>query len=98
MGFYKNINNELQHAPNFVYAPTYTLTKEDIIKEVDGWKWFDTETDANIYFSIAEQIWTKDRLIKLSELNEDEKLTVLNAEDLSSETVDGKLAVFKIEI
>jgi len=44
-GFYK-LNEELdwEYAPNFVYAPTYTLLKE--LKDtydypVDGWTWYD---------------------------------------------------------
>ena len=46
-GFYKlNEVNEWEFAPNFVYAPTYTLLKEEkdtYTYPVDGWTWYDTE-------------------------------------------------------
>jgi hypothetical protein len=42
-GFYKEKNGEWYFAPNFVYAPTYTLLKE--LKDtyeypLDGWVWY----------------------------------------------------------
>lgn len=44
-GFYKlNEINEWEFAPNFVYAPTYTLLREDkntYQYPVDGWNWYD---------------------------------------------------------
>lgn len=46
-GFYKlNEINEWEFAPNFVYAPKYTLLKEEkdtYTYPVDGWTWYDTE-------------------------------------------------------
>ena len=44
-GFYKlNEISEWEYAPNYVYAPDYTLLKE--LKDtydysVDGWTWYD---------------------------------------------------------
>jgi hypothetical protein len=43
-GFYRLVNNELQFAPNSVYAPSYTLLRD--LKDryqypVDGWQWYD---------------------------------------------------------
>lgn len=43
-GFYKELEGEWYHAPNFVYSPTYTLVKE--LKDtytypMDGWVWYD---------------------------------------------------------
>ena len=45
-GFYKLEDDNWQYAPNFVYAPTYTLEKE--LKDtytypVDGWTWYDEQ-------------------------------------------------------
>lgn len=44
-GFYKqNEEGEWMHAPNFVYALEYELTrdkKDDYNYPVDGWYWFD---------------------------------------------------------
>jgi hypothetical protein len=44
-GFYKqNEEKEWMHAPNFVYAPDYTLLKEEkdtYDYPVDGWSWYD---------------------------------------------------------
>ena len=46
-GFYKlNEINDWEFAPNFVYAPTYTLLKEEkdtYTYPVDGWTWYDIE-------------------------------------------------------
>jgi len=48
-GFYKlNEINDWEFAPNFVYAPTYTLLREDkdnYIYPVDGWSWHDKSPD-----------------------------------------------------
>lgn len=54
-GFYKqNEVLEWEYAPNFVYAPTYTLVKE--LKDtydypVDGWNWYDEQP----YITIIEE-------------------------------------------
>jgi hypothetical protein len=44
-GFYKqNEIGEWEYAPNFVYAPDYTLLREDkdtYTYPVDGWSWYD---------------------------------------------------------
>ena len=49
MSFYKREDEELLVAPNFVYAPGYTLKAEDkdtYTYPQDGWYWFDTLDDA----------------------------------------------------
>jgi len=45
-GFYKLEDENWQYAPNFVYAPTYTLLRE--LKDtytypIDGWVWYDEQ-------------------------------------------------------
>jgi hypothetical protein len=43
-GFYKLEDDNWQYAPNFVYAPTYELIKENKDSyeyPVDGWTWYD---------------------------------------------------------
>jgi len=57
-GFYRLNHNEaaLEYAPNFVYAPDYTLKKEDegsYTYPTDGaWYWFDFEEDAYTFFNL----------------------------------------------
>jgi len=65
-GFYKVnlIDAGLMYAPNFVHGPGFSLTKEDPDKanmqETNGWKWFDTDSEAYFYFGISatEQPWS----------------------------------------
>lgn len=50
-GFYKcdSETGEILYAPNGVYAPTFTLLKEDHAAyeyPQDGWHWFDSEEEA----------------------------------------------------
>jgi hypothetical protein len=58
-GFYKLSISDggLLFAPNFVMGPTFSLNKNDENKNemepVEGWKWFDTETEAYSYFEIS---------------------------------------------
>lgn len=43
-GFYKKDGDIIFYAPNFVYAPTYTLlkqSKDQYLYPQDGWIWFD---------------------------------------------------------
>jgi len=57
-GFYKILNDELWHAPNAIYSPSYTLTKEnrgEFNLPHDGWYWFDTEAEAKTYFNIVDE-------------------------------------------
>ena len=46
-GFYKqNEEEQWMYAPNFVYAPTYTLLKEEkntYDYPIDGWNWYDEQ-------------------------------------------------------
>jgi hypothetical protein len=55
-GFYRIDGTEdLFFAPNFIYAPKFSLTREekDICKEsVDGWQWFNSEELARIEYKI----------------------------------------------
>lgn len=48
-GFYKLDGEELLFAPNFVYHPDFTLSREskDLVNyPADGWKWFESKEDA----------------------------------------------------
>lgn len=48
-GFYKEENGELLYGPNFVLNKNYELRKETHDQHtypVDGWSWFDSETEA----------------------------------------------------
>lgn len=41
----------IQYAPTFVYAPTYELIKGEkdrYIYPIDGWYWFDSEEQASL--------------------------------------------------
>lgn len=52
MAFYKKDGDVLLIAPNFVYAPTFTLLAEDQTTYTypqDGWHWFDTEEEARAF-------------------------------------------------
>lgn len=54
-GFYRldPNTNELQHAPNFVYAPDYTLLrveKDTYAYPNNSWMWFDSLEEAENYF------------------------------------------------
>lgn len=43
-GFYKLEDGNWQYAPNFVYAPNYTLLREEkdtYTYPVEGWVWYD---------------------------------------------------------
>jgi len=45
-GFYKLEDENWQYAPNFVYAPTYTLEKklkDTYTYPIDGWNWYDKQ-------------------------------------------------------
>ena len=58
MAFYRIDDEDFQEAPNFVYAPTYTLSKEEkdtyTYPTEGGWYWFDTIEEAREFFSIPE--------------------------------------------
>jgi hypothetical protein len=62
-GFYKqDESGEILHAPNFVYGAAYELLKESHAEHeypVDGWYWFNSETEADRFFAdsqLQEQI------------------------------------------
>ncbi len=55
-GFYKNDNGTLLYGPNFVMNSNYELRKEskdDHTYPVDGWYWFDSQTEACEFFGIV---------------------------------------------
>lgn len=55
-GFYK-LDGELLYGPNFVLNANYELRKENhdqYIYPVDGWYWFDNESDAYNFFNITK--------------------------------------------
>lgn len=55
MAFYKLIEGQIQKAPNFVAAPTYTLEATDkhgYDYPVDGWYWFDSDGEAAAFFGV----------------------------------------------
>lgn len=55
MGFYKKTDNEITHAPNFVYAPTYVLKIEDkdtYTYPLDGWIHAETLDEAIAKFKL----------------------------------------------
>jgi hypothetical protein len=59
MSFYRIVeDNIFEKAPNFVYAPTYTLNKinkdEYTYPTPGGWYWFDTEEEAKAFFGITD--------------------------------------------
>jgi hypothetical protein len=57
-GFYKMIDGEPWYAPNAVFAPNYTLKKEEkdsIEFPVDGWMWFDSEQEAYEHFNYTSE-------------------------------------------
>jgi hypothetical protein len=50
-GFYKEENGDLIYGPNFVLNKNYELRKETHDQHtypVDGWYWFDSETEAKL--------------------------------------------------
>jgi hypothetical protein len=55
MSFYKYENDILLEAPNFVYAPEFSLLIEDkdtYTYPVDGWIWGDTEEEAKTILGV----------------------------------------------
>lgn len=55
-GFYKYQNDELFYGQNFVQSPTFELLKglkDSYTYPVDGWYYFDTETEAKTFFNIT---------------------------------------------
>ena len=55
MSFYKLDDGMLFEGPNAVYAPTFTLLKEDkdiYTYPIDGWWWFNSEEEAREFFNL----------------------------------------------
>lgn len=55
MAFYKNDNGSLLVGENFVYTPNFSMTKEtkdEFDYPIEGWYWFDSEDEANIFFGL----------------------------------------------
>ena len=58
-GFYKNDNETLLHAPNFVYNKDYTLLveqKNTYSYPVDGWKYFETREAALTEYGLTDPV------------------------------------------
>lgn len=58
MPFFKKDNDNLLTAPNFVYAPDYTLKadeKDSYEYPIDGWYWFETLDEAMLNMSNPTQ-------------------------------------------
>jgi len=56
-GFYKLENGELLYGPNFVCGPDFDLNiefKDTYAYPIDGWYWFNTIEEANIFFNITQ--------------------------------------------
>lgn len=55
-GFYRLYNGLFQHAPNFVYAPDYSITRAEretySYPTAGGWHWFDEESAARAFFGV----------------------------------------------
>jgi hypothetical protein len=54
-GFYKFTGDLLSYASTGIYAPNYTLLAEDyatITYPVNGWFWFNSQSEAESYFGI----------------------------------------------
>ena len=59
MPFCKEDNGSLLVGENFVYSPIVTLKAEDkdnFTYPQDGWYWFDTEDEANMFFGLEKEI------------------------------------------
>lgn len=57
-GFYKNDDGNLLYGPNFVLNKDYELKKENkdnYTYPVNGWYWFDSESDARVYFNMPTE-------------------------------------------
>ena len=58
MSFYKLDDGLLLEGPNAVYAPTFTLLKEDkdiYTYPIDGWYWFNSDEEAREFFNLPPQ-------------------------------------------
>jgi len=64
-GFYKNDNNNnLLYAQNFVCSPTFEIfadQKDKYQYPVEGWYWFETDTEAYTFFNITPPTITIDK-------------------------------------
>jgi len=54
-GFYKETEDGWFYAPNFVYAPTYSLERDGNRESIDGWEWHDTAPQAYIIWELLQQ-------------------------------------------
>lgn len=56
-GFYKNDNNVLLYAPNYVINKNYelyTINSDSYDLPIDGWYWFENEDDAYLFFDLIK--------------------------------------------
>ena len=57
MSFYKLDDGILLEGPNAVYAPSFTLLKEDkdtYTYPIDGWYWANSEEEARVVLGLPE--------------------------------------------
>lgn len=54
-GFYKETEEQWFYAPNFVYAPTYSLERDGNREPIDGWEWHDEAPQAYIIWQLLQQ-------------------------------------------
>jgi hypothetical protein len=55
MSFFKQLDEKILEAPNFVYAPSYVLLierKDSYYYPIDGWYYFETKLEAYSFFGI----------------------------------------------
>lgn len=56
-GFYKKVDGQLLYGPNAIYAPSFTLlitNKDEYSYPVDGWYYFETDTEAYNFFNLTK--------------------------------------------
>ena len=56
-GFFKNYNNDLLYAPNYVINKNYELysvNSDSYDLPIDGWYWFKNEDDAYLFFDLLK--------------------------------------------
>jgi hypothetical protein len=54
-GFYKETEESWFYAPNFVYAPSYSLERDGNRQSIDGWEWHDTAPQAYLIWELLQQ-------------------------------------------
>lgn len=66
-GFYKQDDDHLLYAPNFVHGPGFDLLRETHdATTVDGWTWYDNANDAYVAAGIPSILTPEDDLDDLT--------------------------------